>query len=206
MVQAGVGPFYADGVTVTGLNLTIVAGQVTTSGGGIENNVGTINLKNSIVALNTLEDDTTIANLSGGFTDQGTNFTTGDPLLTGLLNFGGPTEVLFPKLGSPVRDAGTNAGAPATDQRGVTRPINTTVDIGAVEVDTLAPTINNGDLLVVDSSFDALFRIDPSTGDRTLVSMFEILGTGPAMRHSQRCRCITCGRDLRHRQQCGCRF
>jgi hypothetical protein len=35
--------------------------------------------------------------------------------------------------GSPAIDAGTNAGAPSTDQRGVSRPYGTNVDIGAFE-------------------------------------------------------------------------
>ncbi len=37
--------------------------------------------------------------------------------------------------GSPAVDAGTNIGCPATDQRGVARPVNVTCDIGAYEVE-----------------------------------------------------------------------
>jgi hypothetical protein len=45
-----------------------------------------------------------------------------DPLLGPLANNGGPTQTLALLAGSPCLGAGTSAGAPATDQRGVTRP------------------------------------------------------------------------------------
>src|SRR5262249_38817193 len=56
-----------------------------------------------------------------------------DPQLGPLLNNGGmtPTHALLP--GSPAIDAGTNAGCPSTDQRGVARPQGTRCDIGAYE-------------------------------------------------------------------------
>src|SRR5207248_359133 len=64
-----------------------------------------------------------------------------DPQLQpSLLNNGGPTETRALLPGSPAIDGGTNAGALATDQRGVARPSDgngdgtPTVDIGAFEV------------------------------------------------------------------------
>jgi hypothetical protein len=56
-----------------------------------------------------------------------------DPLLGPLQNNGGPTPTHALIKGSPAIDAGTNAGAPSTDQRGVARPYGTNVDIGAFE-------------------------------------------------------------------------
>ena len=47
---------------------------------------------------------------------------------------GGPTFTYLPVAASPAVNKGNNAGAPAFDQRGITRPQGTKVDIGAVEV------------------------------------------------------------------------
>jgi len=53
----------------------------------------------------------------------------GDPLLGPLGAHGGPTETTLPAAGSPAIGAG--AACPATDQRGVTRPVSCT--LGAAE-------------------------------------------------------------------------
>ncbi|MGC2062612.1 MAG: choice-of-anchor Q domain-containing protein, partial [Thermodesulfovibrionales bacterium] len=69
---------------------------------------------------------------SCGFTAAG-DITLTDPLLGPLGNNSGSTftHALLP--GSAAIDAGTNVGAPATDQRGISRPYGTAVDIGAYE-------------------------------------------------------------------------
>lgn len=56
-----------------------------------------------------------------------------DPLLGALAANGGPTQTRALLPGSPAIDAGTNAGCPATDQRGVPRPQGARCDIGAFE-------------------------------------------------------------------------
>ena len=57
-----------------------------------------------------------------------------NPLLGPLQDNGGPTWSLLPTLASPVINAGTNAGCPLDDQRGLPRPYNGGVcDIGALE-------------------------------------------------------------------------
>ncbi len=71
---------------------------------------------------------------------------TGEPDLQLLANYGGPTKTLLPSPGSPVIDAGNNAGVPAGvmfDQRGVgfKRIANSKVDIGADEFQQVDPTI-----------------------------------------------------------------
>ncbi len=56
-----------------------------------------------------------------------------DAKLGPLANNGGPTPTHLLLCGSPALDKGSNPDAPATDQRGIARPVNGTVDIGAVE-------------------------------------------------------------------------
>ncbi len=58
--------------------------------------------------------------------------TVADPLLWGLSDFGGPTQVHLPKVGSPVIDAGIDCPDLDEDQRGLIRP-SKNCDSGAVE-------------------------------------------------------------------------
>jgi hypothetical protein len=98
-------------------------------------------VKNTIVANNTNYDCSgTITslghNLDGADTcafAAGGDLTNIDPLVGPLADNGGPTltHALLP--GSPAINAGTNAGCPPTDQRGVSRPRFGTCDIGAFE-------------------------------------------------------------------------
>ncbi len=52
-----------------------------------------------------------------------------------LANNGGTTQTHLLLCGSPAINAGSNTGAPTTDQRGFVRPVGGTTDIGAVEGD-----------------------------------------------------------------------
>jgi len=143
---------------VTILNSTFTLNSAAT-GGGIFNNLGTIDIKNTIVAQNTA---TLNPDVDGVFNSQGNNligdtgtaggFTHGaksdqagtavspiDPRLDALQNNGGFTQTHALLAGSPAIDAGTSAGAPAADQCGSARPVDgdgdatATVDIGAFE-------------------------------------------------------------------------
>ena len=134
--------------------------NVTFSGNSASNNGGGMYNENSNPALT----NTIIANSAGGDCVNGTNgsiaagsannliedsahacgLTNGangniigsDPALGALTDFGGPGKQVFPlQPGSPAIDAGVNANCPATDQRGVTRPVGAACDIGAYEYD-----------------------------------------------------------------------
>jgi parallel beta-helix repeat protein len=129
-------------------------------GGGVFHAAtGTLNMKNSIVADNTVGtggvgpdvgggivsgdynhiEDTTGATITG----TTTNNATGDPQLGALANNGGNTQTHLPGAGSPVlntipngtNDCGTSV---ITDQRGTTRPNGAGCEKGSVEVASIA--------------------------------------------------------------------
>jgi hypothetical protein len=56
-----------------------------------------------------------------------------NPKLGPLGNYGGPTLTIALLPGSPAIDAGDNASAPPTDQRGIPRPVGSVADVGAYE-------------------------------------------------------------------------
>ena len=140
-------------------SVTVTSNAATTSGGGIRSSANA-QLQNTIVAGNSAT--TSNPDTSGSFTSNGhnligivgtaTGLTDGvsvdqvgssgtplDPVLGDLKDNGGFTFTHRLLPGSPAIDAGDNALAPASDQRGVLRPIDAlrtrtpTVDIGALE-------------------------------------------------------------------------
>ncbi|HEV7646298.1 MAG TPA: VCBS repeat-containing protein [Pyrinomonadaceae bacterium] len=126
----------------------------TDNGGGIIRASGTLNLKNTIVADNSVGTGSTGPDISGavnsqdfnhiedltGATVTGTtaNNTTGDPQLGALGSNGGPTQTHLPNLGSPVintipngvSDCGTTV---TIDQRLLPRPVGGSCDKGSTE-------------------------------------------------------------------------
>lgn len=117
------------------------------TGGGIDNDQGTATLANTIIAGNTAT--VTGPDFDGTVTSQGYNLVGNtsassgwastdlqnfNPVLAPLANYGGPTQTMALLPGSPAIDAGNNSLIPAgvtTDQRGLPRIVNGTVDIGA---------------------------------------------------------------------------
>ena len=130
------GGFLNDGGTWNLTNCTISAntasGANNSQGGGIYR-LGPVNLKNTIVSGNFA---TTKPEISDSLTTDDHNIIGGDAKLGPLQDNGGPTQTMALLAGSPAIDAGTDGGAPSTDQRGVARPQGSAVDIGAFEVDT----------------------------------------------------------------------
>jgi len=80
----------------------------------------------------------------GGY-PGGTSILDVDPLLGELADNGGPTMTCALLTGSPAIDAGTSAGMPAEDQRGIARPQGSGFDMGAFEfVISAAPPVSSG--------------------------------------------------------------
>lgn len=142
--SAGFGGGFYNSAKATLTNATVSGNAANFSGGGITN-FGIVSLSNTIVSANSDAFVAGTSNCSGTITSLGHNLesaagcglsgpgdlVSADPLLGALKDNGGPTftQALLP--GSPAIDAGTNAGCPATDQRGV--PRDSTCDIGAFE-------------------------------------------------------------------------
>lgn len=79
--------------------------------------------------------------VKGGYT-AGTHIYTGEPKLGPLADNGGMTLTHAIAAGSSAIDNGTSAGAPSTDQRGVSRPQGNGYDIGAYEL--IVPSSGGG--------------------------------------------------------------
>jgi hypothetical protein len=125
--------------------------------GGIRNwdntqPVTVVTARNSIFAGNTgdvrghiaSQGHNLIGNSSGGLGFVPTDLLNVNPLLGPLQDNGGPTLTHALLTGSPARDAGDNANALLTDQRGLARIADgdgngtATIDIGAVEMEAVA--------------------------------------------------------------------
>jgi CSLREA domain-containing protein len=152
-----------DAVITANFNFCTIAGNIadnfSANGGGLlagPGPRGSVNLKNTVVADNTLtgggtptgpdisgafisQDYNHIENTSGASFTPGPNDTTGtDPQLGPLQNNGGPTLTHLPAAGSLLLDSippGINGCGTTTigDQRGFGRPFGSGCDKGAVE-------------------------------------------------------------------------
>ena len=114
------------------------------AGGQIANTNGVVWLRNSLLAYSGTNGNvwgTAVTDAGFNISDDGSaafasgasyNFT--DPRLGPLDYYGGPTPCMALLPDSPAIDTGNNAGAPATDQRGLARPYHGVVDMGAYEL------------------------------------------------------------------------
>lgn len=141
------------------VNSTIAFNHAAGHGGGVNNRGAAVQVKNTIIARNTADEsgqdvfglfDSLGHNLVEDPVSHNANTDFSDPLnadilfvnpkLDTLADNGGRTHTHRLLAGSQAIDHGDNGGAPATDQRGVTRPRDgdangsLIVDIGAFEV------------------------------------------------------------------------
>ncbi|MBI5282049.1 MAG: DUF11 domain-containing protein, partial [Candidatus Solibacter usitatus] len=187
---------FGGGIYIGTANVTIrnstIAGNSALSGGNIyaNNNATNFSLFNTIVANSaaggncayeppllsaiSLGNNLDSANTCG-FASAGDLINT-NPNLGPLANNGGPTftHALLP--GSPAIDAGNNTGCPATDQRGVARPVDgdavagAVCDIGAYE----AAALGVADLVLTKTDAP-----DPLTVGATLTYTLTVTNNGP---------------------------
>ncbi len=131
---------------------TTVSDNASSNGAGLMNS-GTVNIKNSLIALNDGN------NCLGVLSSQGNNLEDGDTCALGqpsdmpntaaemsqLGEYGGATPIHALAADSPAIDAGDNATCPPTDQRGGMRPVDgdgngsEICDIGAYEYGAMLP-------------------------------------------------------------------
>jgi len=176
---AGINNFGAATLT----NCTVADNSATNAGGGILSTTGAITVNNTIVAanqavaapdfsgalnpsssFNLIGDGTGLSGVSTGVQGNqvGTTASPINPLLGPLQDNGGLTRTVALLPGSPAIDSGSNALALdaggnmlTTDQRGVARITNGTVDIGAFESRpfTIAITSGNEQSSTVGTAF-----------------------------------------------------
>ncbi len=172
------GGVYFNGTSLIMTNTTIVNNSSGVGGGGLHR-TGTnpLNIRNTIVANNTgaaanpdafgvvnSQGTNIIGNTAGSTGWIGADFQNVNPNLAALAANGGLGSTHLPQTGSPAIDAGQNcvvdltcsAGNPpvavTTDQRGITRPQNAIVDIGAVEVAVAASATISGQVLAANGT------------------------------------------------------
>jgi hypothetical protein len=158
--NAGAGIYNLGSIDVLNCTIANNLGNSYTNGGGFADfSLHTMTFKNTIVAYNKANGTYDNGYSAGdGVTslghnldsenscefDQPTDKINTDPLLSPLQDNGGPTFTHALLHGSPAIDAGTCAGAPNTDQRGVPRPQGTNCDIGAYELAQASVTTSTG--------------------------------------------------------------
>ena len=179
------GGICVDGNTSNLTNVTVYNNTGPT-GSGIRRRGGTLALRNTIVAGNAAGNCSGMSSsYSSGYNlDDGATclFTqTGDiqnqnPTFGALANNGGYTQTHALVAGSPAIDKGTGTGAPATDQRGVSRPIDgdgngsALFDIGAYEAGPLGVTVKG--TVFEDADFaGASSEYDGGTNDLALANV-----------------------------------
>jgi CSLREA domain-containing protein len=145
------GAIYKTNNPLTITNSTF-SGNSAASGAAVYH-TNTLNYANTIIANSTGSDCAgggSIGTNTNNLVEDGTCSAalSGDPSLDALADNGGPTQTFALVTGSPAIDAGddttcNNAPVSGLDQRGVARPIGAHCDLGALEQDTIRPTVTS---------------------------------------------------------------
>jgi CSLREA domain-containing protein len=132
--------------TVALTNVTISGNSATTAGGIWQDPTSIASLTNTLIAKgsNGANCNSSLGGLNNLSDDSSCGFGGGSvfaDLKLGPLGFhGGLTRTQVPQAGSPAINAGTSSGAPAADQRSISRPQGGALwDVGAVEVCVTKP-------------------------------------------------------------------
>jgi len=89
----------------------------------------------------------------------GSSIITEDPELGPLADNGGLTQTHALPAGSSAIDKGTSAGAPSTDQRGISRPQGSGYDIGAYEFEVASPGGGGGGCGILGTPFPGVLLL-----------------------------------------------
>ena len=170
-------------------------------GGAIfKSNIGTINITNSILVGNnakTSGSEEVSGNItSNGYNLVGVNGNAGgfqtiatdrvlagevSTAITALGDYGGATQTFALVPNSPAIDAGNNASTPATDQRGLARIVNGTIDIGSFESRGFTfTTTGTPQSTTVNRAFSTPLAVTVSSIDNTPVNGGTITFTAPS--------------------------
>ena len=149
--------------------------------------VGGFDLAGTFTSLghNLIGTGTSATGMIDGFNGDivGTNAQRIDPALSILQDNGGPTQTHALLAGSRAIDAGDNTDGVSIDQRGATRPTDTTSDIGAFEIVT--PTISISDVSQLETNsgttvFEIVVSLSNANVDEVTVDYETSNGTATA--------------------------
>jgi predicted outer membrane repeat protein len=141
-------------------------------GGALYIVAGSVGMTNTILWGNTPDqlynDSANVVSLNTSIVQGGcptgstcSNIITSDPLLGALGNYGGSVATLPLLPNSPAIDTANDSACPATDARGISRPIGSHCDIGAFESSrfTLAITGGNNQSTLINTAFAQPLRV-----------------------------------------------
>ena len=167
--------------TLTVRNTIFRAGD---NGANLVNEQGTITSQGSNLSSDAAGGDA--ATGPGGFLNQAGDIRNTDPKLGPLQSNGGPTDTVALLAGSPAINAGNDAFAPSTDQRG--QPRVGVSDIGAFEftpvppptpTPTPTPAATPTPAPIPTTLANLSTRLRVETGDNALIGGFIVTGTQP---------------------------
>lgn len=199
---AGGGLYSDDSSTL--INCTLTGNTASTSGGalfiisgsvdltncsfiynnsGIYSDATNTNIRNCILwdidALIAIA-NVTYSDVRGGF--AGTGNIDSDPLLGALGDYGGSVKTVPILPGSPVINAGDSGASPATDARGVARPVGSKSDMGAFESQgfILTATAGTPQTTLINTGFATSLGLTITSADSVPVDGSQITFAAPA--------------------------